>query len=178
MTTRGADAPFYSGKAHHHGMNVQVIAGPLGELLWASPALPGASHDIACARTHGLPKALEQVTAFGTTVLADRGYIGVGHGIRVPIMALGRTETGAFRRRELSENEKAYNGAHARMRAYGERSNAQLKSWRVLTRLRCSPERATTIVAAVATLITSGQPGSWKWLPEWVGRCRPSRSDA
>ncbi len=103
MTARGADAPFYSGKAHHHRMNVQVIAGLLGESLWASTALPGASHDIACARAHGLPEALEAVTAFGTRVLADRGYVGIGHGIRVPIMALGRTETGAFREREGSQ---------------------------------------------------------------------------
>ena len=29
MSTRGADREFYSGKVHHHGMNVQVIAGPL-----------------------------------------------------------------------------------------------------------------------------------------------------
>ncbi len=95
-------------------------------------------------------------------MLADRGYVGVGHGIPVPIMAPGRTETGAFRRRELSESEKAYNAAHAKMRAYGERANAQPKSWRVLTRLRCAPERATTVVAAVATIITAGQPGGWK----------------
>ncbi|MBB4796228.1 hypothetical protein BJY54_006932 [Streptomyces nodosus] len=37
-----ADRPFYSGKHKKHGMNVQVIADPFGQLLWASPALPGA----------------------------------------------------------------------------------------------------------------------------------------
>ena len=51
---RGADAAFYSGKIRAHGMNVQVIAGPGGELLWASPALPGARHDLTAARQHGL----------------------------------------------------------------------------------------------------------------------------
>ncbi|WWR49567.1 transposase family protein [Streptomyces sp. SCSIO 30461] len=41
-----ADRPFYSGKHKKHGMNVQVITDPAGRLLWASPALPGAVHDI------------------------------------------------------------------------------------------------------------------------------------
>ena len=31
-------------------MNVQVIADPLGRLIWASPALPGAVHDLTAAR--------------------------------------------------------------------------------------------------------------------------------
>jgi hypothetical protein len=35
-----ADSPFCSGKHKKHGMNVQVLAGPAGRLLWASPALP------------------------------------------------------------------------------------------------------------------------------------------
>jgi DDE superfamily endonuclease len=49
-----ADRPFYSGKHKKHGMNVQVLADPAGRLLWASPALPGAVHDIRAARTHGI----------------------------------------------------------------------------------------------------------------------------
>lgn len=55
-----ADRPFYSGKHKKHGMNVQVITDPFGRLLWVSPALPGAVHDIKAARTHGIPAALTQ----------------------------------------------------------------------------------------------------------------------
>jgi hypothetical protein len=40
-----ADRPFYSGKHHRHGMNLQVIASPDGEILWVSGPLPGAVHD-------------------------------------------------------------------------------------------------------------------------------------
>jgi hypothetical protein len=29
-----ADRPFYSGKHRRHGMNLQVIASPDGEILW------------------------------------------------------------------------------------------------------------------------------------------------
>ena len=45
------DRPFYSGKHKKHGMNVQLLADPSGRLLRASPALPGAVHDIRAALT-------------------------------------------------------------------------------------------------------------------------------
>jgi hypothetical protein len=35
----------------------------------------------------------------------------------------------------------------------GERANAQLKSWKVLRKIRCSPSRVTTLVQAVMVLI-------------------------
>lgn len=50
----------YSGKHKKHGVNVQVISDPAGRLLWASPALPGAVHDIKAARVHGIVNALEE----------------------------------------------------------------------------------------------------------------------
>jgi hypothetical protein len=37
-----ADRPFYSGKHHRRGMNLQVIATPDGDILWVSGPLPGA----------------------------------------------------------------------------------------------------------------------------------------
>jgi hypothetical protein len=40
-----ADRPFYSGKHKKHGMNLQVIASPGGDILWVSGALPGSVHD-------------------------------------------------------------------------------------------------------------------------------------
>jgi DDE superfamily endonuclease len=40
-----ANRPFYSGKHKKHGMNLQVIASPDGDLLWVSGALPGSVHD-------------------------------------------------------------------------------------------------------------------------------------
>ncbi|GAA3047712.1 hypothetical protein GCM10017562_07160 [Streptomyces roseofulvus] len=55
-----ADRPFHSGKHKKHGMSVKVIADPLGRLLWASPALPGAVHDLRAAREHGILDALAE----------------------------------------------------------------------------------------------------------------------
>src|SRR6202020_1028394 len=38
------DRPFYSGKHKKHGMNLQVISSPAGEVLWVSGPLPGSVH--------------------------------------------------------------------------------------------------------------------------------------
>jgi hypothetical protein len=56
--------PYYSGKHKRHGVNVQVIADPAGRLIWASPALPGAIHDLAAARAHGVVDALTAAGAW------------------------------------------------------------------------------------------------------------------
>lgn len=50
------------------------------------------------------------------------------------------------------QGQKAVNRAHARIRGLGERAVATLKCWKILTKLRCCPRRATAIVAAVLTL--------------------------
>ena len=39
----GRDRAFYSGKHKCHGLNVQVIADPVGRLVWISPVLPGTT---------------------------------------------------------------------------------------------------------------------------------------
>ena len=36
-----ADRPFYSGRHRRHGMNLQVIASPDGDIVWVSGPLPG-----------------------------------------------------------------------------------------------------------------------------------------
>ncbi|MGY3205716.1 hypothetical protein ACVW19_006231 [Streptomyces sp. TE5632] len=42
----------YSAKHRRHGVNVQVVTAPTGDVLWISPALPGRTHDLTAARTH------------------------------------------------------------------------------------------------------------------------------
>jgi hypothetical protein len=66
-----ADRPFYSGKHHKRGMNLQVIASPHGDILWVSGALPGSVHDKKAEWTWGVPTELE---AAGLVTLADKGY--------------------------------------------------------------------------------------------------------
>jgi hypothetical protein len=51
-------------------------------------------------------------------------------------------------------SQKEANRAHARLRAPGERANAQLKSWRILRKLRCCPWRAGQLAKAIHVLQT------------------------
>jgi len=135
-----ADRPFYSGKHKKHGMNVQVLTDPFGRLLWASPALPGATHDLTAARTHGIVDAL---TKADLACWADKGYQGAGGTIRVPFRG---------RHRNLPTGQQAVNVAHARIRGIGEQAMATLKNWRLLRKLRCSTTRITSLVQAILTL--------------------------
>jgi DDE superfamily endonuclease len=61
-----------------------------------------------------------------------------------------------FRRRPrlLSTNQRIVNANHARNRGPGERAMATLKTWKLLTKLRCCPSRATAIIAAIRVLQT------------------------
>ena len=133
-----ADRPFYSGKHHRHGMNLQVISSPAGEILWVSGSLPGAVHDLTAARIWGIIRELE---AAGLIVLADKGYIGAGQHVLTP-----------YRGRNKPASQKAANSAHAKLRAPGERANAQLKTWDILRKLRCCPWRAGQIAKAIHVL--------------------------
>jgi len=54
------DRPFYSGKHKKHGMNLQVIASPHGDLLWVSGALPGSVHDKKAEWIWGVIAELEK----------------------------------------------------------------------------------------------------------------------
>ncbi|MFB8778089.1 transposase family protein, partial [Streptomyces broussonetiae] len=93
-----------------HGMNVQVLADPFGRLLWASPALPGAVHDIRAAREHAILDALADAAI---PCWADKAYRGAGGTVRTPYW--GRWET-------LSTGQKAVNRSHAKIRALGEQA--------------------------------------------------------
>ncbi|MEV0228405.1 transposase family protein [Nonomuraea sp. NPDC050786] len=136
------ERPYYSGKHKRHDMNAQVLADPAGRLVWASPALPGATHDLTAARTTGLIDAL---TTAKVKTFADKGYQGAGGTIRTP-----------FKRHRLrpplSRHQRSVNRAHARIRARGERAVATLKTWKVLAQLRCCPHRTTPIVQAILVL--------------------------
>ena len=68
-----ADRPFYSGKHKRHGMNLQVIASPGGDILWVSGALPGSVHDKKAEWIWGV---LAELEAAGLVTLADKGYQG------------------------------------------------------------------------------------------------------
>ncbi|ALO06491.1 transposase IS4 family protein [Streptomyces venezuelae] len=131
----------FSQKHRRHGVNVQVLADPAGDLLWISPALPGRTHDLAAARTHRIIRICQRQ---GVPVLADRASIGAGPWVTTPFRRLPN--------RDLTTTQQTINRALSAARAPVERSVARLKSWRIFRKARCSPNRMTAIAAAVLTL--------------------------
>jgi DDE superfamily endonuclease/Helix-turn-helix of DDE superfamily endonuclease len=108
-----ADRPFYSGKHKKHGMNLQVIASPRGDILWVSGPLPGSVHDKKAEWIWGV---LAELEAAELVVLADKGYQGSTYA-KTP-----------YKGKNKPPSQKDANRAHAKLRAPGERANAQLKT--------------------------------------------------
>jgi hypothetical protein len=69
------DRPFYSGKHKKHGMNLQVIASPDGDLLWVSGALPGSVHDKKAEWTWGVLDELEKQGLVTLAIRATRAAV-------------------------------------------------------------------------------------------------------
>lgn len=114
MQRHRLDRPCYSGKHRHHGMNLQAIASPTGELLWVSGAMRGSIHDTAAARIWLLPRFIRESGLFA---LGDKGYRGLDD----------ETVVTPFWGRGKPAWQKEQNRLHARLRGPGERAFAQLK---------------------------------------------------
>ncbi len=143
-----ADTPYYSGK--RHGMNVEVLTDQFGRLLWASPTLPGSTHDLTAARHHGIIEALADA---GTQMPGGQG-----------VSRSRRTRPGAVTGRRLKRWKRRHNTTHAKIRCLGEQAMATLKGWRLLRKLRCSTNRVTDVLKA-ATVYRAGLliPGIYLW---------------
>ncbi|MFJ8603660.1 transposase family protein [Streptomyces shenzhenensis] len=131
----------FSHKHRRHGVNVQVVTDPAGQLPWTSPVLPGRAHDLTAARTHRITRICERQ---GVPILADRAYMGAGPWVTTPL----RRQPG----RDLTPTQQTVNRALSTARAPVERGIAPLKSWRIFRRSRCSPNRISSITAAILTM--------------------------
>lgn len=131
----------YSSKHKRHGVNVQIVTDPVGEVLSLSPALPGRTHDLTAARTH---KILRICTRQGVPVLTDMAYIGAGDWVTT---AKRRPPGG-----ELTLTERTQNRALSAAQAPVERGMTRLKSWQIFHRSRISPNRMSVITKTVLTL--------------------------
>ncbi|MFI5987797.1 transposase family protein, partial [Streptomyces sp. NPDC051555] len=123
------------------GVNLPVITGDDGKLLWISPALPGGTHDLRAARDRDIIGAC---TRLDLEVLADKGYQGASGTVITPIKHRANTE--------LPGKHKISNKVHAALRAPVERTIARIKGWRILRHTRMSPNRLTSAAAAIPTL--------------------------
>ncbi len=137
----GGQRAFYSGKHKRHGLNVQTVCSPAGELLWAAAPAPGATVDVTAARKAGIAGDILRFLG----LFADLGYLGLDKDV-----VTGRRKP---RGKDLTPAQRAANRLQAQLRCVGERGNARLKYWKVLaTELRCRPEDCTAMVKAVLAL--------------------------
>ncbi|MBO2444976.1 transposase family protein [Actinomadura nitritigenes] len=143
---------WFSQKHKAFGGNAQFLSGPDGTPLWVSDVEPGSTPDITAARIHAHP-ALCKAAADGLPTLADKGYIGAGIGILVPVRRpKGRSE------QALHVDTRTTNNLIRSVRALGERAAAELKQrWRTLQHVTVSPSRIGDIARGALVL-----NGIWK----------------
>ncbi|WP_228069513.1 transposase family protein [Actinomyces bowdenii] len=107
----------FSGKHKRTGLNLQVLVGPTGRLLWACAPLPGATHDAKAITTSGVLEGLDLSCCIG-----DKGYTGTG--ITVPYKKPPKGE--------LTKAQKQANNSLNNIRYVVERTIAHIKSWKIL----------------------------------------------
>jgi hypothetical protein len=143
---------WFSQKHKAFGGNVHFLSSPDGTPLWASDVEPGSTPDITAARIHVLP-ALYKAATDGLPTLADKGYIGAGIGIHVPVRRPKCKSEQA-----LHADTRTTNTLIRDLRALGERAAAELKErWRTLKHVSLSPSRIGDITRAALVL-----NGIWK----------------
>ncbi|MER5279943.1 transposase family protein [Streptomyces sp. NPDC002809] len=150
--TRAANRPNHSGKHRRHGLHFLALTDENGRLIRISTAHPGRTHDITAARRDHI---LTPLRAAGLGALADLGFLGLtddsddSDDSDDPVIVIGYKAT---RARKLTPGEKQANQVLAAARAPVEHGFARLKTWRILTRLRTDPARATDLLRALLVL--------------------------
>ena len=138
--------PNYCGKHHRHGLHFLALTDEQGRLIRISAARRGRTHDITAARHD---KILAHLRAAGLGALADLGFLGVNDDPHDPVIITGYQAT---RTRKLTTGQKRANQVLSAARALVEHGFAHPKNWRILTRLRTDPAKATTLLRALFVL--------------------------
>lgn len=146
--TGTANRPNYSGKHKRHGLHFLALTDERGRLIWISAARPGRTHDATAARHDHI---VDHLKAAGLGALADLGFLGVDKPAD-PDDQVIVTGYKATRYRKLTTGQKTANKVIAAGRAPVEHGFAHLKNWRVLTKLRTNPARATNLLRALLVL--------------------------
>jgi hypothetical protein len=97
----------------------------------------------------GAVPTLECHDGAGLGALADLGFLGLDKDCNDQVVVTGYKAT---RARKLTTGQKTANRIIAAGRAPVEHGFAHLKTWRILTKLRTSPVRATNLLRALLVL--------------------------
>jgi hypothetical protein len=136
----------YSGTHKSHGLLFLALTDERGNLIWISSARRGAASEIKTARHD---KICQHLRTAGLGALADLGFVGLDTDRDDPVVITGAKRT---REKKLTAGQKTANQIIAAARAPVEHGFAALKNWRILTRLRLNPTRATNLLRALLVL--------------------------
>lgn len=136
----------FNGKDKKHGLLFLALTDERGNLIWISPARRGAASEITAARHDHLAARLR---AAGLGALADLGFTGLDPEPKDPVIITGYKATAT---RKTSPAQRQANQALAAARAPVEHGFSDLKNWRILTRLRLDPAKATILLRALLVL--------------------------
>ncbi|MFF4315790.1 transposase family protein [Streptomyces sp. NPDC001507] len=148
--TGDENRPNYSGKHKAHGLLFLALTDGRGNLMWISAAKPGRSSEITTARHNKITTRLREASL---GALADLGFIGLDDDPDDPVIIAGCR---ASRGHPLTAAEKEANRLVSRERAANEHGFADLKNWRILTKVRMNARHATTLLRALLVLTNAG----------------------
>jgi hypothetical protein len=136
----------YNGKHKKHGLLFLALTDQAGNLIWISCARRGAASEITAARHDHLAARLRTA---GLGALADLGFTGLDPCPDDPVIITGWKSTRAGK---TTPAQRQANQALSAARAPVEHGFSDLKNWRILTRLRLNPGKATTLLRALLVL--------------------------
>ncbi|MCD9875073.1 transposase family protein [Streptomyces guryensis] len=135
-------------KHHRHGLHFLALTDDKGWLIRICAARPGRTHDATVARHDHLVEHLE---AAGLGALADLGFLGVDKPDAPDDLGIVAGFK-ATRYRKPTAGQKEANRVPAAGRAPVEHGFTHLKNWRILTKLRSDPARATGLLRVLLVL--------------------------
>ncbi|MFE5586085.1 transposase family protein [Kitasatospora sp. NPDC056531] len=144
--TGDENRPNYSGKHKVHDLLFLALTDEKGNLVWISAAKPGRSSEVTATRHNKICAKLREA---GLGALADRGFVGLDDDPDDPVIVTGRK---ASRGKPLAEAQKEANRLVSRERAANEHGFADLKNWRILTKVRMNARHATALLRALLVL--------------------------
>jgi hypothetical protein len=136
----------YNGKHKKHGLLFLALTDETGNLIWISSARRGAASEIRAARHDHIA---DRLRAAGLGALAGPGFTGLDPGPEDPVIITGYKAT---RTRKTTPAQRHANQALSAARAPVEHGFSDLKNWRILTRLRLDPGKATMLLRALLVL--------------------------
>jgi hypothetical protein len=109
----------------------------------------------------------------GLGALTDLGFVGLDDDPDNPVIVTGRKAT---RGKPLTAAQKEANKLVNRERAANEHGFADLKNWRILTKVRMNPRHATTLLRALLVLTNARSPADRRSPPRDHARTSLSSS--